>query len=398
MRSGWLELIAVCLAPACRFDPAAFEGMAVDAPADCSAWHPQHFEPCAIPAPGGGAHLATTASPYTYDTTLGGGTLTDAHGVAIDITTTTIDQAGVATAVWSVAMLAIDPGVELDVIGDKPLIVAAWGSLENDGVIDAGSHPGRSGAGADPVACAAQAAGIGTDAAATGGSGGGGGGGFGGAGGDGGLGDAGAANVSGGRGGMSVPAPAIVRGGCPGASSGQAGSGSTTPSVRSSGGAGGGAIQLSARGALRIAGTVTSGGAGGEGAPAGTGDGGGGGGAGGFVGVDATSVTLAATAVVAANGGGGGGSGPFVDHGDPGEDGHPSTTPAAGGPTRVPAQACGVAGASGAAGATTTGSSPLTTDGCGGGGGGGGVGYVLVWSTSYDDQNATLSPTAIVTP
>ena len=100
--------------------------------------------------------------------------------------------------------------------------------------------------------------------------------------------------------------------------------------------------------------------------------------------------------VVAANGGGGGGSGPFASFGNIGSDGLPSGAPAPGGPTRVPGQTCGVAGAPGSAAGTLAGAGTTDNDACGGGGGGGGAGYILVFTPTLN-KSGTISPPEILT-
>jgi hypothetical protein len=374
----------------------------LDAPATCSAWQPHLFVPCAIPAPSGDLHLTTTGSPYTYDTSSGGGTLRDSGGAAIAVATTTIDQpdpdGAVTTALISVTSFTLDPNAQLWVIGGKPLIVASWSTIDVGGTIDAGSHVGgRVGAGKGPPACAAHGPGVGEAGNATGGSGGGGGGAFRGAGGHGGDGDSnhvtGDHNKVGATGGTAVGVPTILRGGCSGGDSGIAGSYvPTNPNQVGARGEGGGAIHLSAQTSIQITGAVLAGGAGGGGAPTATATGGGGGGAGGFVGLEAPTIAL--MGVLAANGGGGGESGSSSTAGVAGADGQASAVPAAG----AMGASCGPAGGAGGAGATIDGVTSLGVDSCGGGGGGGGAGYVMVWSPDFVTAGSTVSPAATRNP
>lgn len=303
------------------------DGPSVDVPLDnCLAWQARHFDACAIPPPTGDVTL-DQGSPLVFDTTTG--TLTDASSNPIPIVAAEITQpGGVPAMVWSVINFQLRPGIELDVLGDKPLIIAAWGASAIDGRIDVGSHRnGRTGAGANPASCATRAAGAGLDGLS--GTGGGGGGGFQGNGAAGGDGDGNCVGVScyrtGGMRGTAVAAPADVIGGCNGNRSGR----STT--VGAAGGAGGGALLLAVRGALVVNGVVVAGGAGGGGdVDTAFSYGGGGGGAGGFIGFEAATLDLAAS-TIAANGGAGGGGSNIAGTGGHGGDGADGATAATGG-------------------------------------------------------------------
>ncbi len=353
----------------------------------CSSWHSTHFDACMIPAPPGDVHV-TTGSPLTYDTTTG--TLTDSSHATIAITSADYTQSGgVHASVWSIANLTIDSGIEIDVIGPKPLIVAAWGSLIVDGTIDAGSYAGgRTGGGANPDACSSHASGNGADG--TSGTGGGGGGGFGGNGAAGGIGDGNCTPLptcekAGGVRGADVTAPPNVIGGCGGGASGASGQTSAP------GGAGGGGVLLAAQTSLRVSGSLLAGGAGGSGDTSNAvSTGGGGGGAGGFLGLEAPAIDVG-NATIAANGGGGGGGADIAGFGNPGQDGMAGTSAALGG--------------SYTSGGTTGGNGSSSTSGDGGGvngalpnggggGGGGGAGFVRTWATTFSSTNATICPAA----
>jgi hypothetical protein len=379
----------------------------IDAPPICTTWQPQFFDPCRIPSPMGDLHLTAAGSPYKIDTTTGpdnSATLTDNTNTPIAVAGMLWPQtSGPDAALLSVDNLQIDGGVEVDVVGPKPLMIAAWSMMAIDGTIDAGSHTAtpRFGAGANPAACVDGHATVGQDAVATGGSGGGGGGAFHGNGGHGSTGDS-PPGPLGGPGGTGLgSAPAVVRGGCPGAASGAAGSGAqapSTPTTVSPGGAGGGGLYLAARMDLHVhsTGKITSGGGAGVGAPQGSACGGGGGGAGGMLAFDARG-TAELAGIVAANGGGGGGSGPFANFGNTGTDGLIGNTAAPGGIARTTqGQTCGVAGAAGSFATSLNGSDTTANDACGGGGGGGAAGFVLVWSPALT-KTGTISPPEIYT-
>lgn len=368
-----------------------------------------HFAPCAIGTPKPALVITASASPWTYDTTTLGGVLSDKTGVVLSSNVVVMQSDNSMVAVLNVESLLVEQGAELDVIGDKPLLVASWSTIAVNGTIDAGSSthetsatthvdgPLRTGAGANrPGACSGLTGNPGATAAATGGSGGGGGGAFQGDGGNGTTGDT--VMVAGGMGGVRLSQPPVViRGGCAGGNSGTAGTSAViapaTSASFSAGGAGGGAIELSAMTSLALASTgkINAGGAGGGGAPQGSAVGGGGGGSGGYVRVEAPTITLAGT--LAANGGAGGGSAPYAGQGNQGSNATLATQ-SAGGPVFGGGN-CGLAGAPGSVGGTFDGPDATGADSCGGGGGGGGAGFVFVAGSTVSGS-PTVSPT--VTP
>jgi len=332
-----------------------------DAPFDCTVWPaPAHFDPCAIPPPGGALDLSMPGT-YRYDTTTktltapDGGTSQPPHQVVAGAQLISIDA------------LQIGASASLRVVGDKPLIVAAWSRIDVVGTLDASSAGGALGAGANGAGCATATAG----GNASGGGGGGGGGGFQGMGGSGGKGNG---TTAGGLGGNAVAIP-MLAGGCRGA---KGGDGST---AGAQGGDGGGAVQLTARDTITITGVVHAGGAGGRGATttlddSSSGPGGGGGGSGGMIGLEAPIVTGSGT--LAANGGGGGeGADSSAGQlpGANGADGAPGTTSASGGAQNVAGN-----GGTGSAGAQLAGGLGVDDATDGGGGGGGGAGYIFVRS------------------
>ena len=381
-----------------RYDESAAETIAGTCvgdtpPADCATWVPRHFAACAIPAPLGAIRIS--GDGYVYDTDLGeflgGPTLPHTSIV-------TAQSDGTTVRIISAMGFTLDPQVRLRVIGSLPLIIASWSDLTIAGRIDAGSSIGSVlGPGANFAGCKVPTSG--EAGVATGGSGGGGGGGFAGLGGDGGAADRdnGPGRI-GGTGGATIAMPtAIVHGGCPGAAGAPIGPSAVAPLIPSSAasaGAGGGAIQLTARTKLVVSGVVEAAGAGGGGG-LGQEAGAGGGGSGGFIGLEAPMLSV--TGVVAANGGAGGAG--AISNAMPataGGDGNASGTAAAGGNGAQ----CASSGAAGSAGATLTGASvdkqALTT--CGGGGGGGGAGAISIRSAAPTMTGATVSPPAVIDP
>lgn len=368
-------------------------GDGVDAGADpkfdCASWTPApaHFAPCEIDAPKGPL-LLETAGVYTFDTDTG--MLANPAGER-----TTFGNTIVPTGlVLSVDRFFVGAGSTLNVVGAKPLIVAAWGDIDVRGTIDASSQTAaalaRTGAGANPVACASRAAAPGRSL--DDGAGGGGGGAFQGAGGRGGNGN-GNNSGNGGAGGLVAPTPPLLAGGCAGADGGDG----VAANSRGRGGAGGGAFQLSALGAITVAGSLRAGGAGGTGGTVHN-AGGGGGGSGGMIGLEGASVTFVASAIVAANGGGGGEGGEDNDNngqtlpGANGTAGALGTAPAAGGTGTGQSGD----GGGGSGNAILTGSAGQPDDTFAGGGGGGAAGFVVVKSGAAFAPNGAVSPPATV--
>ena len=380
-----------------------------DAPIDaplCEQWTqaPSHFDPCAIPLPTGGLAFVAAQSPYTIDTTAG--TVKTSANATVAVASMVVAQSGGPQALLlSADEVTSESGVVVNIVGNKPLIIASWDTISLSGTFDAGSHTAlnRIGAGANPSGCDSNppTSGMGVagaDDTGGGGSGGGGGGAFRGAGGAGGPGDTVASGQNaGGAGGQARAVPSDVRGGCSGASSGKAGPGATNgdPMRRAPGGAGGGALQLTARVSITTTSAqLLAGGGGGAGTLLGDANGGGGGGAGGYIGLEAPTVTLGST-TVAANGGGGGGSALFAGTGSAGQDGQASATAAMGGA----ASSCSNAGGVGAAGAMLGGTSAANTEvSCGGGGGGGGAGFYIVVSPGFTATGGVASPAVTLNP
>lgn len=347
----------------------------VDGAVDCSDWQPAvPFDPCALLDRGGVVTLDQPGN-YSYDTD--SDELLDPAGAAIAHAALTLDIEGGAVQLVSTETLQIGGAAVLVVRGSRPLVLVAWDAFEIAGQIDASSGAGLIGPGANPTACAEGQIGQPGAASPDGGSGAGGGG-FGGRGGDGGP---GGGNTNEGDGGSFIPAAPALRGGCRGGDApGRAGS-------TARGGNGGGALALSARRVVSLAGAIH---AGGDGADGGEGGGGAGGGSGGMVWLDAPRVSLGDTAILAANGGGGGSGSTATGEGDDGADGRPDGVEAVGG------------GGDGGAGDGGSGSSAVpdgrvgaASGSSGGGGGGGGAGVIRVDGELQTSGAATIVPAPI---
>ena len=163
---------------------------------------------------------------------------------------------------------------------------------------------------------------------------------------------------------------------------GGSGGGGGGGSGAGTGGGGGGAIQLIANASITFVGTggINAGGCGGHKKTSNQNDGGGGGGSGGTILLEAPTINLLATTVLAVNGGGGSGGDQNGADGGPGQ--------------LARAQAAGgvgdSAGASGAGGAVIAGATAAT--GANGGGGGGAVGRMRFNLLGGDLTTAILSP------
>lgn len=363
---------------------AAADALPPDAPLfTCTDWTPapRHFDPCMIPLPKDQPLVLDMPGVYTYDTTTG--MLADPNAAPIEVESGTV----AAGHVLSVSSLTIAAGTTLRVTGDAPLIIAAWADMTIAGAIDAGSKPGSLGPGANPTECATHAATRGGNSGD--GGGGSGGGGFRGAGGNGGDGDQ-SGPAPNGIGGAAVAQPLLL-GGCPGAAGG------VGDTLEGAGGAGGGAIQLTAQQSIMLAGSVNAGGQGGGGAVGDGGNGGsggGGGGSGGMIGIETPTLTVTTGAFVTANGGGGGQAGGGRNgngiNGAPGEDGTAAIGRPLGG--NVNMNNAGGRGGAGSGGAILVGGVGQDSVEDGGGGGGGGAGYIVILSANATITGATISP------
>jgi len=294
-------------------------------------------------------------------------------GFRTDSRTVNIGGAAVTygVGVFSFASLELGAGRTLTLRGGRAVALVARTTLESDGILDArgtcvtdAPGPGGYAAGVGPGK-GGEASGVGTTDP------GGGGGGF---------------TALGGRGGPSatgVYAPAGIAYLAPELFDLLGGSGGGKGFNGAKGGGGGGAIQLVAFREVNLgAGGINVGGCGGQMGPNGGGGigAGGGGGSGGAILIEAPSVTVGATAVLAANGGGGGGA---VDQ----------TTIAR---SHGLLSATAAPGAASGAGAGGAGSSCAGKDGSkpgpAGGGGGGACGRVRINAFHAPAITGVLSP------
>jgi hypothetical protein len=262
------------------------------------------------------------------------------------------------------------------VVGNKPLIVAARDMIVVDGQVNVAAG----GAGA-------RACGAGAGANDGGGGGGGAGASFAALGADGGRGDSDGSTPSlGGTTNTVVARPTGPLGGCNG---GKGGDSNTKPG--GSGGGGGGSIALIAsRIEIGGAGQINAGGGGGAGGQEDSG--GGGGGSGGFLIFESPMTIIAGR--LGANGGGGG-EGAGNNPGDAGNTGALQTTRAAGG---AGGATNGSDGGSGGAGTTPNGATSPDFLSNGGGGGGGGVGFISISGSPTILTGAVITPPYSVWP
>lgn len=271
-------------------------------------------------------------------------------------------------AVISVNHFTITDAGSLTLTGSRPVVLLVWGDAGIDGPIFAnstarnGAIPERLGPGAGPAMTCGQRTGFdGLYVSGCTGSGGGGAG-YRTAGARGGYcGNNAATVVDGGSAVDGGDTPLLV--GCAGGKGG-----AQTASDRAPGGVGGGAVQISVAGVLRLNAAISSSGSGGLGAVSSGGSpdelGGGGGGSGGTVLLQAGRLWLLPSAILTANGGGGGGGSQGGSAGAGGD-----------GPTNSDANAAGGSkdsgGGDGGGGASAS-NEPGAGVGAGKGGGGGG--------------------------
>ncbi len=284
---------------------------------------------------------------------------------------------GPELAVLHVRGLTVAAGSAVRVIGTRPLVVVAATDIELGGVLDASGKRDVPGAGA------ATNRGAGSDGLATDESAGGGGAGHSAAG-------AAGSNASGanGQGGATYGDAelSVLSGGSKG------GVGGFRLCAPQPGGAGGGAVQLFAAGAIRVgdSGGVNAGGGGGTGGKiCNTAAAGSGGGSGGAIFLQANEVQV--RGVLAANGGGGGSGttacGGFSSDGLPGEDGTLAAAPARGGLSAD----CG--STVGGSGGSLQGAAVAAPNGNGAGGGGGGApGRIRIVSAKPAVLDGVVSP------
>ena len=373
--------------PPADADPNAPDSGPPDARPDdpCLQWDPAApFDPCMV-AERGDTLILDGSVTYTFDTDAG--TLAAGDGDPMPLPSELIE--GDTIRLVSVERLEMGEDAVLRVVGSKPLLIASWSVIEVAGEIDLSSSPaGGVGAGGDDASCPTEP--LAGDLKATGG-GGGGGGGFGSAGGRGG--DGAGPGPAAGEAGPAVTGEIGLRGGCPGGSGGGTVTGGEVPL----GGSGGGAIALGARLALDVTGTIHAGGGGGAGGDSGAleisaGEGGAGGGSGGMIWLDAPTLTLGNSAVLAAQGGGGGEGGDANDVGSPGDPALQDGARAEGGKDAANRGGDGGKGDPDDGKVGENGKPGGMNEG-GGGGGGGGAGIIRIDGT-LDDAGAIIRPPA----
>ena len=297
--------------------------------------------------------------------------------------------AGPALAVLHTRAFQVDQGAIVRVVGSRPLGVVASGDIAIAGTLDAGAHGVEPGAGGAIPGAGDGKGETGSNTNDTGG----GGAGFGTMGARGG--NAGAPSSPGGAGGPEAGDTNLtVLVGGSGGGSGYVNGCLSPPAMDALGGAGGGAIQLFAKGTIRILGSgrIHAGGGGGSGGTncpvgptANKGGGGGGGGSGGAIFLQARVVDHAG--ILAANGGAGGGPGVQSQRGEPGQDGLIGTQPALGGMLAT------VTGGNGG----TRDVAPLAGEDASsgaGGGGGGAVGRIRIVASEMLTGTGISSPNA----
>lgn len=269
----------------CSIGPADDGGPADARPDSACGWSVSNVDACLIQATMLPADW-TVATHVTIDTDTG---MINQNPSPASVGMTSQLTGGPEVALIFVNDLIVEATGSLVVIGSRPLIILAAGMARIDGPIDITPTVARLCPAPTPM----------NNASAFSGGAGGGGGGFGTAGASGGTGHPTAsAPAVGGGGEAGAPSLEPLRPGCAGGQ-GEAVFGG----MMSLGGTGGGAIQISARGALQLASSIeASGQAGADGAP---GAGGGGAGAGGAILLEAATITLT-NARLCANGGYGG--------------------------------------------------------------------------------------------
>ena len=311
-----------------------------------------------------------------------------------------VQAAGPIVRVISARSLRVDTAAVVQVTGTRPVIFVVHGDALIDGVLDASARVDGAGAtstagpgGNDTALCASATGGVGASSSGTGGAGGGAGGAHAGDGGDGGDGQ-GSGHGSKGAKGAKTTDPLLVplRGGCSGGKGGD----DSVVAIDEGGrkGDGGGALEITARGAIVIGGSLIANGSFGA---AGGGitqvrAGGGGGGAGGALLLDGETITLRPSAKVCANGGGGGEGGQLALTSSPGAAPTCTTARALGGAIQPDAGDGGDGGAAAGVNATAAANG---ANNAGGGGGGGGAGRTRFRGRG---QAATIDAGAMVSP
>jgi hypothetical protein len=361
-------------------------------------YQPSNFDPTAIPNTEISGAITLNCGNSEFDST-GTGTFNNWCGPPPNpIIQFQNGDAGPEVAILPMSQFVIGDAGTLTLLGDKPVILAVYGSATILGPITAGAQGGNGGPGGGLLGYCAGSGSEGADGGPnTAGStaGGGGGGGFGAGGANGG--DGNMAGGTHGNGGSPIPNPLAhslspLQGGCSGGNGGTSLGG---PS--GTGGGGGGGLQLSAASQLEVASRafVAASGGGGAGGQAmgGVGaSGAGGGGSGGGILLEAEAMTIEGW--VTANGGGGGEGG--HNNGMTGVTGSTgsssSNTPAPGGSSVNSSSGPGGSGQTSAMGSIKPGGPGNNGNGAGGGGGGA-VGIIILNAySSCSITGANFSP------
>jgi hypothetical protein len=372
----------------------------------CTGWAltPSNFDPCdpALPLPT--RDLVIGPGLWTLDTD--SGTLAEAGGATETLSSAVLGQSSTTAPDLFVVVavgLQVDIGAYVFLRGSRAVVVVVYGTATIDGTLDVSAQveglDAIPGAGGNHAGACGDGTGLPGGNAASGspntGGGGGGGGGFGlagGAGGDGHGGGHGVGAAASSPNGNTTLTP--LRGGCGGGPGGEPDGQGVL--LAGPGGPGGGAIQIAARDAIAMNGSIQAAGFGGYGGawtPGGGRAGAGGGGSGGAIFLEAPSVTVTDSASLCANGGAGGEGSDSSEFGSVGQSGSCSETSPATSSGRASDGGDGGDGAYGSH-AATNGSNGAGEGG--GGGGGGGVGRLRVRATVTRtiDSSATVTPGA----
>lgn len=357
-----LGVLVACVG--CSFQHGSLTGVTSDGASDgIVVLVPTHLAPADGVA--GSAPLSLSGA-VTIDTTVPSISVTLPEGDTLDVRPQL--GGGPELAVLHVGSLDVASDAVVSIVGTRPLVIVAAGAVNVSGTLDAGGHGATPGAGGSLPAMGDGKGSTGQHETSQLSDSGGGGAGYGTAGASGGAITGGCTVASGAEGSTYGDANLAVLAG--GSGGGGSSGGACTPDL---GGAGGGALQITAP-TISIDGKLLVGGGGGHGGTdCGQSDvnSGPGGGAGGAIYLQAT--TIVNNGVIAANGGGGGGSSSTgMGSAMPGGDGGASTAQAAGG---TGPRAMGGKGGSKDGAPTQGGGSGCGTNA---GGGGGAVGRIAL--------------------
>lgn len=286
-----------------------------DGNASCTPWIAANVDPC-DPALGTPMALALVGGAFKLDTDTG--ELANSQGDVPVVSALVAQAGGPSVRVVNATTFDLASDATLTVRGTHPLVIVVHEIATIAGAIDASAADDAAGPGGEDVTqCAMGTGTVGMPATgAAAGGGGAGGGAFGGKGGDGADGNGGAHGAHGAGGAVNGTMMLVpLRGGCAGGSGGMDVGGNAGGAA----GRAGGALEITARMSITVAGTVAAAGGGGR-AEGQSKTGGGGGGAGGAILLDGDAITI--SGALCANGGAGGEGG---QTGQPALDGQPGT-------------------------------------------------------------------------